>query len=138
MLHKLRAVIHNGIVCLVLVCLKTGRQTFYPHALTLFSIYYTLKWFLHVSYFIIAALLQNYRCHSSIVKLSATLFKYPHLKSLSRIQLHPLSNKSGLEFVATSLDSKVELNNGDTKLYYDEALMTLKQVIKHKRSLCSI
>ena len=91
--------------------------------------------------FIIAALLQNYRCHFSIVKLSSELFKYPKLKSLSRSQLHPLS-RSGLEFVITSLDNKVVLTNEDTKLYYDEAVTTLKQVIylMHKITikLCSI
>ena len=82
-----------------------------------------------MSSFIIAALLQNYRCHFSIVKLSSELFKYPKLQSLSRCQLHP-DSKSGLEFVATSLNSEVEFNNEDSKLYYDEAITTLKQVIK--------
>lgn len=82
-----------------------------------------------LSSFIIAALLQNYRCHFSIVKLSSELLKYPKLKSLSRCQLHP-DSKSGLEFVATSLNSEVEFNNEDSKLYYDEAITTLKQVIK--------
>ena len=82
-------------------------------------------------YIITATLLQNYRCHFSIVKLTSELFEYPqNLKSLSRSQLHPLSysTKSGLEFVATSLKSEVEPNDEDEKLYYDEAITTLAQV----------
>ena len=79
-------------------------------------------------YIIIAALLQNYWCHFSIVKLTSELFEYSqNLKSLSRCRLHPLS-KSGLEFVATSLKSEVEPNDEDEKLYYDEAITTLAQV----------
>lgn len=55
------------------------------------------------------------------------MFEYPKLKSVSRNQLHPLS-KSGLEFVTTSMDSKVKPGEEDNKLFYDEAITTLQQV----------
>ena len=88
--------------------------------------YFLLMVFINDYPYTVALLLNNYRCHESILSLPSDLFFESALQVRTHNKLHPKTS-SALKFICTSMDSSAVVSMEDES--EEEAKITLEQVI---------